>query len=239
MIRDFCWSVYDRKALVARLRHRDHEAELPPHHRTRSATSCSTARCSTRSSHGYRRRRTGTRRSRRTRIELWTCARSHFSSYETTLVSRHYPKWINDDLENDENSQTETGRAAVINKWRLQKAILFRIKKRKMGLEIESGTPYHISGLNWKIRQMKSYSKLIIPSEVNGKPTFPELYEMEDLEQKKEEMGVTLYSAQFLLRPLAEEDALCPEEWLPEWKKLPDTRWRAIDLRPGRAISPG
>ena len=159
--------------------------------------------------------------------------KTHFSSYETTLVSRHYPKWINDDLENDENSGTDSGRAAVIQKWRLQKAILFRIKKRKLGLEIESGTPYHVQGLNWKIRNMKSYAKLIIPSEIDGKPTFPELYEMEDLQKKREEMGTTLYSAQFLLQPLAEEDALCKEEWLREWAKLPEVRWRAFIIDPG------
>lgn len=160
--------------------------------------------------------------------------KTHFSSYETTLVSRHYPKWINDDLENDENAMTETSRAAVIQKWRLQKAILFRVKKKKLGLEIESGTPYHIQGLNWKIRQMKSYSKLIIPAEdANGDPTFPELYCKEDLAQKKEEMGASLYSAQFMLRPLAEEDALCPEAWLKYWTTLPEIRWRAMILDPG------
>ena len=168
-------------------------------------------------------------------VEFWH-VKTHFSSYETTLVSRHYPKWINDDLENDENSANDTSRAAIIQKWRLQKAVLFRVKKKKLGLEIESGTPYHINGLNWKIRQMKSYAKLIIPSEDKfGNPTFPELYEKEDLEQKREEMGTTLYSAQFLLQPLAKEDALCPEEWLKDWTKLPEVRWRAMIIDPGGA----
>lgn len=160
--------------------------------------------------------------------------KTHFSSYETTLVSRHYPKWINDDLENDENSLTDTSRAAIINKWRLQKAILFKVRKKRMGLEIESGTPYHYQGLNWKIRQMKSYSKLIIPSETpDGQPTFPELYTIEDLRQKREEMGTSLYSAQFLLRPLAAEDALCPEEWLKYWEKPPELAWRVLIVDAG------
>lgn len=167
--------------------------------------------------------------------ELWH-VKTHFSSYETTLVSRHYPKWINDDLENDDNSMNDTSRAAIINKWRLQKAVLFRVKRKRLGLEIESGTPYHVQGLNWKIRNMKSYSKLIIPSEDRfGNPTFPELYSVEDLQQKREEMGTTLYSAQFLLQPLAEEDALCREEQLTTWKKLPETRWRAMIIDPGGA----
>lgn len=167
-------------------------------------------------------------------VEFWH-VKTHFSSYETTLVSRHYPKWINDDLENDDNSQTDAGRAGIINKWRLQKAILFKVRRKRMGLEIESGTPYHVQGLNWKIRQMKSYSKLIIPSEIDGKPTFPELYEIEDLRQKREEMGNTLYSAQFLLKPLAEEDALCKESDYREWSRLPEIRWRAMVIDPGGA----
>lgn len=157
-----------------------------------------------------------------------------FASFETTLVSRHYPKWINDDLENDTNSESETERKKVIRKWRYQKAVLMKLRKKNMGLEIETGTPYHHQGLNWLIRQMPHFSKLIIPAlDKDHNPTFPELYTKEDLDDKKREMGNTLFSSQFMLRPLAAEDALCREEWLQYWEELPDLVWRSIVIDPG------
>ncbi len=163
--------------------------------------------------------------------------RLDFTSLETTLVSRHYPVWINDDLENDENCRTDFQREELKRKWRYQKAILTRIRKRGVGLEIEVGTPYNMNGLTWMIRNMPKYSKLEIPCYINSDKkqgvTFPELYTVEDFEDKLEDMGTTIFAAQFLLRPLAEEDALCPEHWVRHWKQTPDCRWRSMVIDPG------
>lgn len=167
--------------------------------------------------------------------------RLDFTSLETTLVSRHYPVWINDDLENDENCKTEYMREALKAKWKYQKAILTKIRSRGVGLEIEVGTPYSINGLTWMIRNLPRYSKLEIPCYIDGDKakgvSFPELYTVEDFEAKLEEMGTTIFSAQYLLKPLSEEDALCPEAWIRRWKALPELRWRSMVIDPALSAS--
>ena len=104
--------------------------------------------------------------------------RVDFTSLETTLVSRHYPVWLNDDLENDENAKTDYMREDLKRRWRYQKAVLTKIKSRGIGLEIEVGTPYHTNGLTWQIRRSPIYSKLEIPCYKNRDKeqgvTFPE-----------------------------------------------------------------
>jgi hypothetical protein len=164
-----------------------------------------------------------------------------FTSLETTLVSRHYPIWLNDDLENDENCKTEYMREELKRKWRYQKAILTKIRSRGVGLEIEVGTPYSINGLTWTIRNLPRYSKLEIPCYRDGDKSkgvwYPELYTVDDFEAKLEEMGTTIFSAQYLLKPLSEEDALCPEKWIHRWKELPDLRWRSMVIDPALSAS--
>ena len=164
-----------------------------------------------------------------------------FTSLETTMVSRHYPVWLNDDLENDENARTEYMREELKKKWKYQKAILTRIKSRGIGMEIEVGTPYSVNGLTWMIRNLPRYSKLEIPCFKNRDRAqgvmFPELYSMDDFDAKREEMGSTIFSAQYLLLPLSEEDALCPESWIKRWTSLPDVRWRSMVIDPALSAS--
>lgn len=160
-----------------------------------------------------------------------------FSSLETTLVSRHYPKWLNDDLENDINAKSEYSRGELIKTWKYQKAILTKIKGRNVGIEIEVGTPYHVNGLTWMIRKMKGFSKIEIPCYIDRDKHkgvwYKELYTVEDFEQKRDVMGTSIFSAQYLLQPLSEEDALCPETWIRYWDTLPDVRWRSMVVDPG------
>jgi len=160
-----------------------------------------------------------------------------FASLDTTLVSRHYPNWVNDDLENDANSSTEYQREDLKRKWRYQKAVLTRITSKGLGEEIEIGTPFHYQGLNWFLHEHPNFAKLEIPAwrEINGEKviTFPELYAMKDFEAKKADMGTAIFSAQYLLQPLSEEDALCTESWLKYWTELPRYRWRSMVIDPG------
>jgi hypothetical protein len=162
-----------------------------------------------------------------------------FASLETTLVSRHYPKWLNDDLENNENAKSDYSRSELIKTWKYQKAILTKIKKRNVGIEIEVGTPYHHNGLTWMIRNMPRYARIEIPCYINRDKNqgvwYKELYEVEDFEEKRDKMGASIFSAQYLLQPIAEEDALCPESWLKYWDALPDVRWRTMVVDPGGA----
>ena len=164
--------------------------------------------------------------------------RLDFASLDTTLVSRHFPIWVNDDIETDTNIQTKTGREELIRRWRYQKAILTKISKLNLGLEIDVGTPYHFDGLIWHIRNLESYKKLIIPyRDKNGKLTFPELYTEEDFKQKKEDMGAYIFAAQYQLTPISEEDAMVKESWIKYWEKgkLPKNVFRSMVIDPGGA----
>lgn len=163
--------------------------------------------------------------------------RIDLGSLETTLVSRHFSQWVNDDLENDENSKTEYMRDDLIRKWKYQKAILTKVKSRNIGMEIEVGTPYHVQGLTWKIRNSPAFDKLEIPCFIdrdrNKGVTFPERYTVDDFDEIAKDLGPTIFSAQYQLLALAEEDALCPEKWVRYWDRLPENRWRTMVIDPG------
>lgn len=120
-----------------------------------------------------------------------------FASLETTLVSRHYPNWLNDDLENDQNARSDYSRLELIRTWKYQKAILTKIKKRAIGREIEVGTPYHVNGLTWKIRNMPYYSRVEIPCYKNRDKNqgvwYDELYDVSDFEEKRDKMGSSIF----------------------------------------------
>jgi len=165
--------------------------------------------------------------------------RIDFTSLDTTLVSRHYPIWLNDDLENDDNINTEYQRDELRRKWRYQKAVLTKVKKTGLGLEVDTGTPFHFQGLIWHIKHLETYDKLEIPCWVTqgGKKvvTFPELYTVEDFEEKRKEMGKRIFTAQYELIPLSEEDVLCPEKWIKYWTILPERVWRTMVIDPGGA----
>lgn len=143
----------------------------------------------------------------------------------------------NDDMENDENSKTEYMREDLIRKWKYQKAILTKVKSRNIGTEIEVGTPYHVQGLTWKIRNSPSFDRLEIPCYIDRDKTkgvsFPERYTVGDFEEIAKDLGPTIFSAQYLLNALAEEDSLCPEKWIRYWDRLPENRWRTLVIDPG------
>lgn len=163
--------------------------------------------------------------------------RIDFASMETALVSRHHPIWLNDDLENDLNIKTELRRGDLWRTWRYQKAILTKLRKKGLGLEIDVGTPFHYQGLIWGIRNNPTYSKMIIPVyDANGNITFPELYTKEDIEEKRMDMGEAIFSAQMMLKPIAEKDALCQEDWIRDrWEQTPQFAWRSMVIDPGGA----
>ena len=83
-----------------------------------------------------------------------------FASTETVLVSRHFPKWVNDDLENDKNTVGEPARLKLKRDWQYQKAITTKLPGKALALEIETGTPYHFDGLIWDIKSNPRYTAL-------------------------------------------------------------------------------
>jgi phage terminase large subunit-like protein len=163
--------------------------------------------------------------------------RLEFASLDTVQVGRHAPTMVNDDLENDENAFSDTLREELKRKWKFQKAILTKIKSKGLGLEIDIGTPYHFQGLVWKLMNMPTYDKMIVPCwyEREGKRilTMPEVYEESDFLEKREEVGAAIFSSQYLLHPLPEEDALCQPGWLRYYTTLPENSYRTMIIDPG------
>ncbi len=165
--------------------------------------------------------------------------RMDFSSMDSTQASRHYAVIVNDDLENEKNYQTEGQRLDLINAFMYQQSVLTKIKSKGIGLDIFVGTPYHIQGLTWKVRNDKTYSRLEIPCFKNHRRdegvTFPERFTVDDFDIIKSRQNTQVFSSQYDLRPLSEADALCPESWLQRWNRLPDPAWRSMVVDPGGA----
>jgi len=165
--------------------------------------------------------------------------RMDFLSLETTQASKHTIGLVNDDLENEKNHQTEGQRESLKSAWMHQKAVHTRVLSKKIGWSLDVGTPYHIQGLPWMIHNNPKYAKFEIPCYIDRDKTkgssFPERYQVSDFEDIEKDMTRGIFSAQYLLNPLAEADALCPEKWIQHWTSLPDNRWRCMVLDPGGA----
>jgi hypothetical protein len=161
-------------------------------------------------------------------------AKFHVSSLDTRQVMRHYQVIINDDLVNDDNAFSETERQTVIRKWKLQKSILTRYKMFDIGTEIDVGTPYHHKDLISHIMtRVKTYEKFVIPFELDGMITMPEMYCREDFEEKRAEMGPSLFATQYELKVIDDQDKLCDESQLAYWRVLPTNRQRIAIIDPG------
>lgn len=172
-------------------------------------------------------------------------AKFHCASLETRQVMRHYTVIINDDLVNDDNAFSETERQIVIRKWKLQKSILTKYKKHNIGTEIDVGTPYHPKDLiSYLIKNVSSYKKFIVPYALpdedgildlrrkKGILTMPEMYCWEDFQEKRQEMGASLFATQYELKIIDERDYLAKEEWIKFWVDLPRNYQRIMIIDP-------
>jgi hypothetical protein len=172
-------------------------------------------------------------------------AKFHVASLDTKQVSRHYTVILNDDLVNDKNAYSETEREKVINQWRYQKSILTRYVRLGVGLEVDTGTPYHSRDLMSFIRdKVNTYDKLIVPYALqdgrgrvdpkreNGILTFPEMFSWEDYRTIREDQGASIFATQYGLETLEEADTLCKAEWIRHWKTLPEVYKRVMIVDP-------
>lgn len=180
------------------------------------------------------------------KIELKS-AKFHVASLDTKQVSRHYTVILNDDLVNDDNAFSEVERENVKRKFKFQKSILTRYKKRQVGLEIDTGTPYHPLDLMGDLLQhSKKYDKFIVPYAIpilpgqevdlylrQGILAFPEMYCWEDFEDILEDQGPSIFGTQYELRIIDEGDRLCRSEWIRQWKLAPESYQRLLIVDPG------
>jgi len=172
------------------------------------------------------------------------------SSFEEQQASRHARIIVNDDLVNEINHRSELMREEIKRKWRFQKSVSSQIKEEDISFEIDCGTPYHHQDLMWYLmKENKTYDKFIM-SVLSGWPnvtvsdvlketrplTDPKLMSFKKLREKLDEQGNSIFSSQYLLKPLGEQDALCPEEWVKYWKILPEYSWRTMVIDAGGSI---
>lgn len=180
------------------------------------------------------------------RIEL-ASAKFQVASLDTQQVSRHSTVIINDDLVNDDNAFSEIERDKVKRKFKFQKSILTRYKKLQVGLEIDTGTPYHPLDLMADLLQHSTkYDKFVVPYAIPRLPgqevdlylrdgiiTFPEMFCWEDFEEVFEEQGAAIFGTQYELRIIDEGDRLCRQDWIRRWKLPPDYYQRLLLVDPG------
>lgn len=168
----------------------------------------------------------------------------HVASLDTRQVSRHYTIIINDDLVNDKNAYSATEREKILNQWKLQKAIATRYAKFQVGIEIDTGTPFHHKDLVSHIRKIPTYEHFIIPYALedgrghvdpvkeNGILSFPEMFCWEDFRIARDDMGASFFATQYGLETVDEADQLSKPEWIRRWSYLPDVRKRVMIVDP-------
>ena len=178
-------------------------------------------------------------------VVIYKWVKFQVASLDTKQVSRHHTVIINDDLVDDDNAYSEKERETVKRKWKYQKSIITKYKKREVGLEVDVGTPYDSRDLMYfMINKLDTYEKFLVPYAVrtDGKPvdpflkdgilTFPEMFMWEDFQEKFSEQGKSIFSTQYQLFTVEESDKLCDEEWLRYYKFLPENRIRVMVVDP-------
>lgn len=169
-------------------------------------------------------------------------------SPKSTLTGHHYGIGINDNLSNEVNTRLRTGRQRTIRSWQEQEATL-----AEEALEYIFETTwwpddvagYILGGENFdfdfsniknkvahKFVSDTGYAVFSCPAEAHGKPTFPQKLDHKYLARKKRKMGPYLYSALYLLQPVASENVVFQPSWIIHYKDLPNpfVRNMSVDL---------
>jgi len=159
-------------------------------------------------------------------------------SPEKSLTGHHYELGINDNLVNEKNSEYSEQRAKIVRRWQAQEPILAEdaeeiIFETTWYPDDLSGTVLHPEG-KYDFRQLKGkvahvfeadsgYSVFYCPAEdAKGNPVFPEKVDRKYLDRKRAKMGSYLYSALYLLQPVADEDVIIRRSWIKNFIELPD-----------------
>lgn len=130
---------------------------------------------------------------------------------ESTITSRHYDYIKLDDLVTRENSTT-----------REQMIKIKEFYKSVFPLKDHPNTPIDVIGTRWDdfdlygdLLHDDDVEVVIVPAIVDNKPTFPERFTIEYLNdlKKSEKVGTYLFNALYMLDPIPEEDAIFKSSW--------------------------
>lgn len=134
------------------------------------------------------------------------------AGFSTDVTGRHYDVIKADDLVTKDSVTNET----MLQKTEEYNSLLkFLFDQPEWGLLDYVGTCYHFADLYSILRQREDITKVIIPATIDGAPTIPERFTIEGLEAIKNSpgMGSYVYSCQYDLNPVPEEDQVFRPEW--------------------------
>lgn len=159
-------------------------------------------------------------------------------SPEKSLTGHHYELGINDNLVNEKNSEFPDQRAKLVRRWQAQEPILAEDAEEIVfettwypddlsGIILHPEGKFDFSELKGKVcyefEAQSGYAVFYCPAEdAAGNPVFPEKVDRKYLARKRAKMGSYLYSALYLLQPVADEDVILKRSWVVNFKELPD-----------------
>lgn len=159
-------------------------------------------------------------------------------SPDKTLTGHHYELGINDNLVNEKNSEHPDQRRKIYLRWQQQESILAEDAEEIIfettwwpddlsGLILHPEGKFDYSTLKGKVCEVftsqMGYEVFYCPAEdEDGAPVFPEKVDDRYLERKRRKQGSYLYSALYLLQPVADEDIVLRRSYIVHYKELPD-----------------
>lgn len=140
---------------------------------------------------------------------------------DATITGKHFGEISMDDLVTDKNSTTPEQCEKIINNYKY----FLSIVNPKHGRFIVVGTPYTDSDLYTFLTQpeiLATFKFLIQPVyDSLGKPIWPELYSEEKLREIAITQGSYVFSTQYLLDPVPEDQQEFKSEWIQFYNALP------------------
>lgn len=114
-------------------------------------------------------------------------------------TGKHFDHTIYDDLVTPETAQNPEILTSTYEKYRMSLNCT-----AETFTQIVVGTPYHYNDTYAELRKDPSFTKIIMPAEVDGVPQF---MTREELDRRKERMGNYVYNSQMLLDPTPSDQA--------------------------------
>jgi phage terminase large subunit-like protein len=155
---------------------------------------------------------------------------------DTGLTSRHYDYMKKDDLVTEKSVTTDEQIQAAID-WDRLSLSLFEVPEK--GFTDWIGTRYDYRDLYGHLlkRPKTELTRYICPAVVEGRSVFPQRFSPSGLDQIKKDQGSVIYSCQYDLNPISEEDQEFKEDWIKKCVYLDPPREYAIIINVDPATS--
>lgn len=152
----------------------------------------------------------------RSKTAIFPEATIEITGVTTDVTGRHYDYIKADDLV---TRDSVTNEQMLTQTEQYNSLLKFLFNQPEWGIIDYSGTPYHFADLYASLREQTDITKLIIPVMNNvGEPNVPERFSKEGIERIKNDKAMSgyVFSCQYMLNPVPEEDQTFRPEW---WKR--------------------